>query len=156
MQQNLCLWLCVVVLFGALCTGNPFLPSSDAQVGPTLPAGDGAAGDGGSGAPAVVPPGGRAYALEVGSSRAAGGAVKALAGASAVPAAMPVALRTSGPAEASSHLCPDHELRPLVVATERGTRGETVWVLGDGRRFVRNPRPAAGQPVLVPLVDDVK
>jgi hypothetical protein len=29
MQQKLCLWMAMVVLFGALCVGNPFLACRD-------------------------------------------------------------------------------------------------------------------------------
>lgn len=47
--------------------------------------------------------------------------------------------------------CPDADLRPLVARTERHD-GVLVWVLHDGRRFRRNPKPAAGEPLLVPFV----
>lgn len=152
MQQTLCLWLCLLVLFGALCAGNPFLDAKDAAARPALPGGSGDEGL----VVGLAPPGGRVHALQAGAPAEGRGAVRALADAAAAPAVLPVALHASGPVDASSQSCPDAALRPLVVATERGPRGETVWVLGDGRRYVRNHRAGAGQPLLLLVADDVR
>lgn len=162
MQQKLCLWLCPLVLLGALCVGNPFLPSKDAPVGASSPGPQSSAAPAGVGSKAdKVPPGGRDLALQV-QGREGAGTVNALRQPVAAPAFLPVALHAgavdaSNPSRAVPNpaevVCPDALLRPLVVAVERGAAGETVWVLGDGRRFVRNPRRGAGQPLLVRQAD---
>jgi hypothetical protein len=172
MQQKLCLWLALAVLFGALCLGNPFLSRSGAAVPLSVPSSAPIA------APAKDPAGER---LAASPARIAGGeaapAALALdarvrtalaiggfetpnpveAGRAAVPATL-ASQKGAGlgadPAagEARPVACPDLQLAPLVQRTERSTEG-TVWVLRDGRRFVRNPRGLV--PMLV-LATDLK
>jgi hypothetical protein len=152
MQQKLCLWLCVAVLLGALCAGNPFLGGRDGATPlVTAPAR----------APARAPlPAAATPVRDALRSSLDGGARKALGThASAAPrggeraqpvnAVVPVALAASVPADAAAR-CPDAALAPLVQSVELDARGEpAVWVLRDGRRLVRNPRNGDGEPLLV-------
>lgn len=135
MQQKLCLWLAVAVLFGALLAGNPFLVERVAlRARPVVPARD---------VPADVMR--RTPGTELrGDARGSGGN-----GFEATPA-LAVALSAPAPADASvAPLCPDLALRPLVVDVVRDANGEPVWVLRDGSRRMRNPKRGAGQPLLV-------
>ena len=171
MQQKLCLWLVLVVLFGALCLGNPFLPC-----GAAAPAGSPGA------SPAAVPaasptepstmqaqtaPPAATPAIDV-QLAAAGGAAsagargrelaaesmaaKALAVVPASARRSPsVALRAEPSAEPLLPACPDADLADQVIAVEQ-VGDEPVWVLRDGRRLVRNPI-VGGRPLLVPFGD---
>lgn len=162
MQQKLCLWMAMVVLFGALCVGNPFLACRDgtSPVEPTTAA-----------APSTdrIDPAVATRAAPQPSERdgaVSARAPKATLASDRVTLANDLARMQRGPAEAAIELasltprqreasaeseCPDADLRPLVARTERHD-GVLVWVLHDGRRFRRNPKPAAGEPLLVPFV----
>lgn len=150
MQQTLCLWLVLLVLSGALCLGNPFLSPAD-QVAPSaLPAHSGSAAPG-HGLPVAEPALGgaavpTAFALEARprSTGNHGGAINALDLNLSAKGIVPASL----PALPSEPLCPDVALRALVKTVEWCPRGQPIWVLSDGRRFVRNPRGA--EPLLVP------
>lgn len=153
MQQTLCLWLALLVLFGALCLGNPFLSPGDKAAPSALPAHAGSATPGGGspllGSALGGAAGPTAFALEA-RPRNTGNQTDAihaldhsLAGKGIVPASLS--------APPSEPLCPDAALRPLVKSVEWGPHGEPIWVLIDGRRFVRNPR--AAEPLLVPAGD---
>lgn len=177
MQQKLCLWMAVVVLFGALCVGNPFLAGREGQ---TVARSTGAA-------PSMVSPGEEANAFarrgdpvtpaerepasiaavpprvslasdqpriaratEAGIDRSGGIELASLS--AHTPTASRRSARASGLGELRPELeCPDETLRPFVVRTELHD-GVVVWVLVDGRRLRRNPKPAAGEPLLVPFV----
>ncbi len=171
MQQKLCLWLAVAVLFGALVAGNPFLAGSsvrlerrDAPLAPGQPVrapligepligkpvGQPAVGDPAIGDPAI------GEVTPVADPGAAGSlrfeATPALAVALNAPSSGKLASGKLAPAEASADpLCPDRALRPLVVGVERNERGEPVWVLRDGSRCMRNPKRGAEQPLLIPF-----
>lgn len=149
MQQKLCLWLAVVVLLAALVVGNPFHdplhdgadaasrrvaspPASDARgasgrlVGGMAPDGDGP-------------------------EFAARSELLSRAGLSAhrqPEAVNAVALRTVAPTAAGSVECPDPELRARVRDVEFAG-SETVWVLDDGRRVVKNRKVGPGEPLVV-------
>lgn len=171
----------MVVLFGALCVGNPFLACRDgtSPVEPTTAAAPSTERlDPAVAKRAPTNPDERATA---GASRLPDGAVSALSARSpdvAVDSNAAVAPKVMlasdqsrirrGPVEAAIDIpvaprpmhrnaagedleCPDADLRPLVARTERHD-GVLVWVLHDGRRFRRNPKPAAGEPLLVPFV----
>jgi hypothetical protein len=145
MQQKLCLWTCVVVLVGALCAGNPFLCGRDTAMAPLsaeppTPA-----------APAVDAARTRPDAGSALRTGTEGTARKALGQARPLDAFVPVSLAANVPADPSA--CPDPALAPLVESTERAALGETVWVLRDGRRLVRNPQRGAGHPLLIALQD---
>ncbi|MFN7590769.1 MAG: hypothetical protein ACK501_09910 [Planctomycetota bacterium] len=182
MQQKLCLWMAMVVLFGALCVGNPFLACRDgtSPVEPTTAAAPSTERlDPAVAKRAPTNPDERGNDA---ASRLPEGAVSALSARSpevalaSNDAVAPKATLASdqnrsrrGPVEAAIELtpvvprptprnaaaedldCPDAELRPLVARTERHD-GVLVWVLHDGRRFRRNPKPTAGEPLLVPFV----
>lgn len=181
MQQKLCLWMAMVVLFGALCVGNPFLARRDgtSPVEPTTAAAPSTERlDPALARRAPTKPDERANRAAAGLPE---GAVSALSARSSEVASSGVALAPKatlasdqnrsrrGPVEAAIDLtpvvprptprnaaaedldCPDAELRPLVARTERHD-GVLVWVLHDGRRFRRNPKPNAGEPLLVPFV----
>jgi hypothetical protein len=49
--------------------------------------------------------------------------------------------------------CPDAQLAAFVRAVEFAG-DEPVWVLHDGRRVVRNPRPGPGEPLVVDWTPD--
>ena len=187
MQQKLCLWMAMVVLFGALCVGNPFLARRDgtSPVEPTTAAAPSTArrdpalakraptkqDERANRAAAGLPEGAvsalSARSTEVTSSEVALAANGALAPKATLASDQNRSRR--GPVEAAIDLtpvvprptprnaaaedldCPDAELRPLVARTERHD-GVLVWVLHDGRRFRRNPKPSAGEPLLVPFV----
>ena len=166
----------MVVLFGALCVGNPFLACRDgtSPVEPTTAAAPSAERlDPAVAKRATTTADERAATA---ASRLPDGAVSALAVRSPEVAVAPKVTLASdqgriqrGPVEAAidqarvaprpTHRsaaaeeleCPDADLRPLVARTERHD-GVVVWLLHDGRRFRRNPKPAAGEPLLVPFV----
>ncbi len=151
MQQKLCLWLCLAVLLGALCLGNPFLrdasapaPKDASSLSPV--ATPVAAPAGANAVPHASPAGGMMVALD-GRARADNGARRGLA----TPA---MAVQPGSAVDAVSTTCPDAALAELVVATSRTRRGEIVWHLQDGRRVKRNARSAPGQPLVVALDDD--
>lgn len=157
----------MVVLFGALCVGNPFLACRDG----TSPVESTTAA-----APSTerIDPAVEKRAVLVASPSS--NEALALDATAAVSAHRPKAMlasdppRSQSPAEAAIERasaatrptrrsgaaveeleCPDEELRPLVARTERHD-GVLVWVLHDGRRFRRNPKLGAGEPRLVPFV----
>ncbi len=138
MQPKLCLWLCLLVLVGALCAGNPFLAVRERGAAPLA-------------TDATAAP--RARSVPASRRVLDGAARKALRTSSpgrALPidAVVPAALAATLPAVIRP--CPEPTLAPLVERVELDERGTpVVWVLRDGRRFVRNPRAGAGQPVLV-------
>ena len=158
----------MVVLFGALCVGNPFLACRDgtSPVEPTTAAAPSAERLD----PAVVVAKPRANELAPVSLSANSQPAKPSTAKTPMVTLASDQLRSHrGPAEAAVELaagtlqptrrpgtvedleCPDADLRPLVARTERHD-GVVVWVLHDGRRFRRNPKPAAGEPLLVPFV----
>jgi len=182
MQQKLCLWMAMVVLFGALCVGNPFLACRDgtSPVEPTTAVAPSTERlDPALAKRAPTNPDERANHAAAGLPEGAVGALSArshevaLAANGATPPMVTLASDQSrsrrGPVEAAIDLtsvvplptqrsaaagdldCPDPELRPLVARTERHD-GVLVWVLHDGRRFRRNPKPTAGEPLLAPFV----
>lgn len=164
MQQKLCLWMAMVVLFGALCVGNPFLACREGQtVASPTEAVPSAVNHGkanhGKAMPAereplaiaVAPPRVSLASDQPRIARATDAGVELASLSVRSPGAL---LRSSGPSAVGSPLdleCPDEALRPLVVRTELHD-GVAVWVLVDGRRLRRHPKPAAGEPLLVPFV----
>lgn len=177
MQQKLCLWMAVVVLFGALCVGNPFLAGREGQkvasstgaapsaVRPSEEA-NAFARRGDQATPAerepasiaAVPPRVSlaseqpriARATEAGIERSGGIELASLSTNS--PSAPRRSARASALGELRPELeCPDETLRAFVVRTELHD-GVVVWLLVDGRRLRRNPKTAAGEPLLVPFV----
>jgi hypothetical protein len=167
MQQKLCLSLVLVVLFGALALGNPFLPcgsATPAAGGTTSPTAAAAASS-----PTAPSPAASAPAAATAGAKAAPKAVEArLAGAGESAASLPigvpslavaprrgsgmVALRAEPAIDRRVWLtCPDPELANLVIAVEL-VGDQTVWELRDGRRLVRNPI-AGALPLLVPFGD---
>lgn len=163
----------MVVLFGALCVGNPFLACRDgtSPVEPTTAA----APSSERVDPEVVVATPRANELATVAPLPVALSAKTPP-ANAPPAKTPMVTLASdqmrsrrSPAEAAVELaagklqptrrpgtaedleCPDADLRPLVARIERHD-GVLVWVLHDGRRFRRNPKVAVGEPLLVPFV----
>lgn len=141
MQQKLCLWLVVAVLFGALAAGNPWLADGVADAEQRR------------GAPAPRAGGGRiSPALDAGPLDAAGTAAWRRAEPAfqpGPPAVQPVALRASAPDALAPF--PDASRRPMVRALEFDADGGPVWVLHDGRRYMPNPRVGDGEPAVVEL-----
>lgn len=136
MHRNLFLGLVIVVLFGALAVGNPFLPCRSDRAMPR------------DAAPVPV------SSVEAGFGAVAGHrASSGLAGLRAgLPLATPVSLRAGGAAADASRMqeseaagageltllpCPEPALQSEVVAVKRGFDGEPVWLLRDGRRLRR-------------------
>lgn len=133
MHRNLLLGLVIVVLFGALAGGNPFLPGRSDRAKPR------------GAAPVPLSPAATEPLVEVGVERPA---TNGLAGLRAgLPLATPVSLRAAaggeGAGEAALLPCPDPALQALVVDVQRGFDGEPVWVLRDGRRLRRAKSQAA-------------
>jgi hypothetical protein len=172
MQQKLCLSLVLVVLFGALALGNPFLPcgsAAPAAGGSTSPAAAAAASSPAESSLAASSLTAAAPAAATAGAKAAANAVEArLVGAGeaapSVPIGVPalavaprrgagmVALRTEPAIDRRVWpACPDPELANLVIAVAE-VGGQTVWELQDGRRLVRNPI-AGTLPLLVPFGD---
>jgi hypothetical protein len=149
MQQKLCLWLAVAVLLAALVVGNPFHDPlrHGADAAPR---------------PGAAPPASEARGA---TGRLVGGMapdgddpefaarpellVRAGLSAHRQPEAVnAVALRTVAPPTTGSLECPDPELRARVRDVEF-VGSETVWVLDDGRRVVKNRKVGPGEPLVV-------
>lgn len=161
----------MVVLFGALCVGNPFLACRDGtspvepttaaapsteRVDPAVATRDapptGERADAGLTEGAVSALSARAPKVSLASDRTTLANGPGRIQRVPTEAAIELATLTPRHREASAEIeCPDADLRPLVARTERHD-GVLVWVLHDGRRFRRNPKPAAGEPLLVPFV----
>lgn len=172
MQSKLCLVLALVVLLGALAFGNPFRGD-----GPAVSLRSGA-GDV-SGAPNASPASERAVvnaslAANLPAKRAAGLEDAAMPGAQVaslpsgpVPAVQrgdlrsefgakrskrPPAVAVEPKEAAAAEVCPDAALQPLVVRVRKGSDGQPIWVLRDGRQVRRNPKTGPGEPLVVPVV----
>lgn len=167
MQQKLCLWLVVAVLFGALAAGNPWLverasgaDGDEERRGAPAPRADAVRdsdrdadrdSDRVSALADAAVTGGPATEARP----AAGAADRRRAepafqpGPRAAPAVQPVALRAGAPDALLPF--PDASRRPLVRALEFDADGGPVWVMHDGRRYVPNPRAGGGEPAVVEL-----
>lgn len=177
MQHKLCLWMALVVLFGALCVGNPCLECHEPTVA-DAPTRDGAvatssgvartdAPPAGSPAQPAVQPAVQPAALMARSGAASRGVE--LASSSVRRPLLEVGRDVGQATDAALHSaslvawpCPDPALQDAVVRVELGDggrgvggTGEVVWVLRDGRRLRRNPSLRAGAPLLIDAgVDD--
>lgn len=126
MSRTLWLWFAVALLVGALALGNPMRPRR-----------------GGSG-PVVAAPAAQPVAPPAATSRPAAGPIDFAPS----PAAVSLVRHGGAPVEAAFTPCPDPALAPHVVRTAVGAPHGTVWILGDGRRFVRGAAPTG-----LPLVE---
>lgn len=124
-RSKVCLASATTLVLGAWLGGNPFL------------SGPGTQPVGGSGPVRGAVPAGSEPAVGALPGSFAGGSVAVVSDESA-----PNELAAREP-------CPEAALRDAVVEVLRGSRGESIWALRDGRFVVRNPKREAGQPAVL-------